>query len=251
MKNNVRPLEKEETFRFKQFAVRQSDQVMKIGTDAVLLGAWAHHQDPKHILDIGTGSGVIALMMAQRYPGAQVTGIDLDPASVDLAHQNFKNSPFNDQLYAVLSPLQAFKGEGRFYDLIVSNPPFFTGGAITEHGGRAVMRHTTKLSHNELLRAVRSLLSPKGVFAVILPLLEGLRLIELAGLYHLHADQQVQVRSLADKKVERLLIRFRLEPAKLEQKELIIQNSTANHDYTPDYIDLTHAFYLNMPDQVV
>jgi len=248
MKNTVRIVDKGETFHFKQFAIHQSSQVMKVGTDAVLLGAWAHHPAPTQILDIGTGCGVIGLMLAQRYPHARVTGIDIEQASIELAQKNFSNSPFKDRMTGVLSPLQAFKKEGGPYDLIVSNPPFFTGGAITDQGGRDIMRHTIKLSHNELLRSVRTLLSASGAFAVVLPLLEGLRLIELAGMYNLHADQQVLVRSLADKKVERLLIRFRPEPGKLVEKELVIQNSTASHDYTPEYISLTRAFYLNMPN---
>ena len=241
--------EKTGPFRFKQFSIGHDPRVMKVGTDAVLLGAWASHEGPAHILDIGTGSGVIALMMAQRFPTAQVTAIDLDEASVALATKNFTLSPYSDRLAAIHLPVQQFFAENKLYDLIVSNPPFFTGGAFTHQGERQVMRHTTKLSHNELLCSVRNLLAPSGTFAVVLPYLEGLRFIELAGLYHLYTHKQLRVRSLADKKVERLLLGLKLQPGEMEVKELVIQQSTKAHDYTDEYIGLTKEFYLNMSDQ--
>lgn len=247
MKNSIQMEKKEERFHFKAFAIQQDDNVMKVGTDAVLLGAWADQEAPHRILDIGTGSGIIALMLAQRFVNAQVTGIDIDESSIELASRNFAGSPFHQRLAAVQTSVQNYGQTEHFYDLIVSNPPFFSGGAFTKVGERQVMRHTTKLSHSELLRSVRSLLTPEGVFAVILPYLEGLRFIELAGMYHLHAHQQVLVRSLADKKVERILLAFRMMPGKLNVTDLVIQKSTQAHDYTEEYIALTQAFYLNMP----
>lgn len=156
-------------FRFKQFIVHDDHCGLKVGTDAVLLGTEPITIRPKRVLDIGTGSGVVALMMAQRFPEADVTGIDILPEAVQEAGDNFAASPFADRLHAVHASLQAFASEPQHFDLIVCNPPYFVDSLKNPDNARRIARHTDTLSFSELLVGVQQLLTPDGVFLVILP----------------------------------------------------------------------------------
>ncbi len=157
-------------FRFKQFSVEDEHASMKVGTDAVLLGAWAENSSPEHILDIGTGSGLISLMLAQRFPEAMITGIDIHPGSVMQAEENFKKSPWQKNLNVIASSLQDFSsGQTKKYKLIVSNPPFFTDSLRPHTSSKKVAKHTDSLSYEELVRGAAGLLHQEGSFALILP----------------------------------------------------------------------------------
>jgi tRNA1Val (adenine37-N6)-methyltransferase len=233
-------------FQFKQFTIAQDRCSMKVGTDGVLLGAWADIDDAATILDIGTGSGLIAIMLAQRSNGAAVHGIEIDEASCEQAVENMQACPWADRLSAFHSPVQGFKPEQLgTYDLIVSNPPFFTGGNLSYSEDRNTVRHTVKLSHQDLLSAVRRLLSEKGKFCLILPYIEGLRFCELAATYHLYCNRMTEVHPKAGKPIERLLLQ--LEKTKKDRKvdQLIIQHEQRN-DWTAAYKKLTKAFYLKI-----
>lgn len=233
-------------FRFKQFEIAQDQCAMKVGTDGVLLGAWADVTNAKYILDIGTGTGVIAIMLGQRNQKAQIHAVEIDESACDQAQENMKNAPWNERLTAFPLPIQDFvKETSNQYDHIVSNPPFFTGGTFSGNQDRDSVRHTIKLPHSDLLRAVQSLLSPDGKFSVILPFIEGLRFEELAKTYHLYCNRKTEVIPKEGKSVERLLLEFQSEPSDLSTDQLIIQKEGRN-DWTDEYIQLTKDFYLNM-----
>ena len=233
-------------FRFKQFEIEQDGCTMKVGTDGVLLGAWADVQDAKEILDIGAGTGVIAIMLAQRKSDAKVDAVEIDSSACRTAEQNMRNSPFSNRLNSFEEPIQDYaKITRKEYDLIVCNPPFFTGGTLSAQTSRNEVRHTIKLPNGELLSSVRRLLKKNGKFCVILPFIEGLRFKELARNYNFHCSKVTQVKSKKEKPVERLLLQFEKSNLPEITNELIIQFEKRN-DFTPDYIDLTKEFYLKM-----
>jgi len=235
-----------EPFRFKEFSIDQDKCSMKIGTDGVLLGAWADVTDANRILDIGTGTGVIAIMMTQRHPNAIVTGVEVDEDSGLQAFQNMKASPWKDRLKLELVPIQDFaRNSSDTFNLIVCNPPFFSGGTLSYNQDRNSVRHTVKLPNGDLLSATKKLLAPNGKFCVILPFIEGLRFIEVAETYKLYCTKMVEVKPKINKPIERLLLQFELIPAEVEKLELIIQHEVRN-DYTQDYKKLTKDFYLKM-----
>lgn len=217
---------------------------MKIGTDGVLLGAWVETEDVWSALDIGTGTGVIAIMVAQRAAGASVKAVEIDRESFEQARQNMNRSPWAERLEVVHVPVQDFaRSSKEKFDLIVSNPPFFTGGTFSHNQDRNEVRHTIKLPHGDLLAAVRNLLSPGGKFGVVLPVIEGLRFVELAASYHLYCVRQTEVRPKASKPVERLLLQFAWKPGLLTKDSLVIQEESG--EWTKEYRSMTREFYLN------
>jgi tRNA1Val (adenine37-N6)-methyltransferase len=233
-------------FYFKQFAIHQDRCTMKVGTDGVLLGAWADTSRVKSALDIGTGSGVIAIMLGQRAPEATIHAVEIDEEACAQAQENMQNAPWADRLTAFHTPIQDFaKEHAQTYDLIVSNPPFFSGGTFSNNQNRMSVRHTIKLPHGDLLAAVRTLLADEGRFCVILPFIEGLRFQELAKSYHLYCTKITEVKPKADKPVERLLMQFERDARLLEQNDLTIQYESRN-EWTEAYMALTGAFYLYM-----
>jgi len=244
-KIDLKSLDKE-VFKFKQFEIEQTGCAMKVGTDGVLLGSWADTNDCDGILDIGTGTGVIAIMLAQKAKDATVDAIEIDENAASTAKKNMEQSPFQKRLTCHNDSIQNYsKYASKSYDLIVCNPPFFTGGTLSTHQNRNDVRHTIKLPNGELLSSTRRLLKADGRFCVILPFLEGLRFKEIAKSYNLHCTKMVEVKPKADKSVERLLLQFEKEPKELQTSELIIQFEERNH-YTEDYIALTKDFYLKM-----
>lgn len=156
-------------FKFKRFTIRQSNCAMKVGTDGTLLGAWAEASSgPCRILDIGTGTGLIALMMAQRYPQASIVGVDIDASAVNQAKENVKASPFADRIAIFETDICHFIADQSF-DAIVCNPPFFDDDLVCPENQRAIARHTITLSYRELLLSAFRLLSENGSFSVIIP----------------------------------------------------------------------------------
>lgn len=231
-------------FKFKQFEIQQDQCPMKVGTDGTLLGAWAEIKDAKRILDIGTGTGLIAIMLGQRNEEATIHAVEIDESACKQANDNMKNAPWSDRLQAFPVAIQDFvKNTKEQYDLIVSNPPFFSGGTLSDKHARNEVRHTVKLPHGDLLSAVRSLLSVNGKFALILPLIEGLRFEELAKTYNLYCTRKTEVYPKKDKNVERLLLQFERVEKICKEDQLIIQKEKRN-DWTEEYRTLTGAFYL-------
>ncbi|MEM1324467.1 MAG: methyltransferase [Bacteroidota bacterium] len=231
-------------FRFKQFIIKQDQCPMKVGTDGTLLGAWATATTPQHILDIGTGTGLIAIMLGQRFSDTQVEAVEIDETACAQATENMQAAPWADRLQAHSVSIQDFvKTTGRKYDLIVSNPPFFTGGTFSDRQARNEVRHTVKLPHGDLLSAVRNLLSPNGTFALVLPLIEGLRFEELANSYKLYCTRKTEVRPRKENAVNRLLMQFEREEQPTKVDELVLYTENQN-ERTAAYAALTEDFYL-------
>jgi tRNA1Val (adenine37-N6)-methyltransferase len=238
----------ENSFRFKQFVVHQDRCAMKIGTDGILLGAWAPAEQPELILDIGTGTGLIALMMAQRFPNAIVDAVEIEPNAAEQAARNFSSSPWPDRLNLHHQTIQSFASSGlrnKAYSLIVSNPPWFADSLKSNESRRNLARHTDSLSHDELLNSVRLLLHSSGRFAVVLPFSDSASFIHLAHERNLFCRRQCHVRSKPGMSPHRVLLEF--EPVPTESpaisQQLIIENEQ-HHDYTESFRKLTRDFYL-------
>nr|WP_315192832.1 methyltransferase [uncultured Flavobacterium sp.] len=220
---------------------------MKIGTDGVLLGAWAPIDNhPFSILDIGTGTGIIALMLAQRSAAQQIDALEIDEAAYEQATDNFENSPWNDRLFCFHAGLDEFIEEPEDeYDLIVSNPPFYSEDYKTENESRDLARFQDAMPFEQLLEAADLLLSENGIFAVIIPFKEEENFIALAKEFELYPLKITRVKGTPTTEIKRSLLAFsRNETTDLAIDELVIE--TARHVYTPEYITLTKDFYLKM-----
>lgn len=234
------------TFRFKQFSVRQERSPMKIGTDGVLLGAWANLAGVGKALDIGSGTGLIALMVAQRNPHLEIHGIEIDFESFAEFRENAQNSPWKERIFPISGSIQDFAERvNTHYQHILTNPPFFSGGTLSANSKKNQARHSLYLPADDLLKAVKKLLAPEGRFSLILPTVEGLAFIENAKIHSLFCVRLTAVRSLAHKPVERLLLEFSHQPVALSRDALIIQNEGRNN-YTEAYKRLTCDFYLGL-----
>jgi len=234
-------------FRFKQFAIFHDECAMKVGTDGVLIGAWADVAKASSILDIGTGTGLIAIMAAQKNEFAQIYGIDIDESAYFQALKNVNLCPWKERIGVKKIALQDFQnqnGENSF-DAIITNPPYFVAGTKAPVQKRHIARHVAMLPHVELLKSVEILLSENGKFSIILPYQEGNNFQKLATEFSLYLTRICEVRSKKGKPVERLLMEFKKEEIPIIRKELIIQYEARN-SWTPDYIELTKAFYLKM-----
>jgi len=220
---------------------------MKIGTDGVLLGAWAPiENNPFSILDIGTGTGIIALMLSQRSYAQQIDALEIDEDAYEQAVDNFENSPWSDRLFCFHAGLDEFVEEPEDeYDLIVSNPPFYTDDYKSENEQRDLARFADAMPFEDLVEAADLLLSENGVFAVIIPFKEEDDFIALAKEYELYPIKITRVKGTPTTEIKRSLLAFcRNESATFLTDELIIE--TARHIYTPEYIELTKDFYLKM-----
>lgn len=233
-------------FKFKQFVIHQDQCTMKVGTDGVLLGAWADVEGVSRALDIGTGSGLIAIMLGQRSEKAKIDGVEIEEKAFEQTVQNMKEAPWANRLKAYNISLQDFsKNCTHTYDLIVSNPPFFSGGTFSHNQDRNSVRHTIKLPHGDLLGAARKLLAPHGKLCLILPYIEGLRIQELAQSYNLYCTKETHLRPKASKSVERLLLQFERQEKPVVRDELVIQKEN-NNEWTDPFMALTKDFYLKM-----
>lgn len=241
------PTKHKRPFRFKQFEIYHNECAMKVGTDGVLLGAWAAVEGAERILDIGTGTGLIAIMCAQRAKNAVIDAIDIDEAAFRQAAKNSQLSPWHHRIFLHLESAQNFTNEENksSYQSIVCNPPFFNNGTASHLKNRHLARHTVTLPYVDLLQAVQHLLHPMGHFSVILPHEEGLTFIKMAATFQLFPSRLTAVHSKAEKPVERLLIAFQKQKQPLQSDELVIQFEARN-DWTPAYIALTKDFYLKM-----
>lgn len=234
---------KKSVFHFKQFCIDHSQCAMKVGTDGVLLGAWVDLPRGERFLDVGTGSGLIALMLAQRSsPAVLIDAIEPAPADAHQAELNVAASPWPQKVAVHCVALQEF-APARQYNLIVSNPPYFTNSYKPPDRKRLSARHTVTLPPSELLKGVARLLSPGGRFAVILPLEEGTKFRIMALDYDLCCSRLTSFRSRASKPVERLLMEFSPGSCgKISPGELTYLNE--KNAWSDEYRLLTREFYL-------
>jgi tRNA1Val (adenine37-N6)-methyltransferase len=220
---------------------------MKIGTDGVLLGAWTPvEKNIFSILDIGTGTGIIALMLAQRSSASQIDALEIDENAFEQATDNFENSPWNDRLFCFHAALDEFVQEPEDeYDLIVSNPPFYSEDYKSSNDQRDLARFQDAMPFEDLVEAAALLLSENGIFSVIIPFKEEENFLALAKKYKLFPLKITRVKGTPTTETKRSLLAFsRNENRTLRVDELIIE--TARHIYTPEYIALTKDFYLKM-----
>ena len=226
-------------FRFKQFTVEHSASTMKVGTDAVLLGAWCRVHGAMRVLDVGTGCGVIALMVAQRTPEAAIDAIDIDAASVAEANRNFAASPWASRVEAHLADFNKWTGQ---YGLIVSNPPFFVDALLPPDEVRAQARHAHSLTYEQLFARARSLLTPEGRLALVTPVEVRSTVVEQAAFHTMHLARLCEVTPVEGKGVKRLLWEYSASPASLSREALTIADACGNH--TDSYRALCRDFYL-------
>jgi tRNA1Val (adenine37-N6)-methyltransferase len=232
-----------QTFAFKQFKIVQDKCAMKVGTDAVLLGSWVNASNAKTVLDIGTGTGVIALMIAQK-SGARIDAIDLDNNAYIQATENVSNCPWKNQIDIHHISLQTFvKQSEHKYDLIVSNPPFFVDSSKASEESRTNARHTDQLPFHELLNGVLNLLNPTGKFYVILPPKESELFIEDAEKHKLFLTKLTRIITRTDKPEKRLLMRFEFIQRAFSESSITIEKDE-RHSYTDEYKELTKDYYL-------
>jgi tRNA1Val (adenine37-N6)-methyltransferase len=232
------------TFKFKQFFIKQDVSKMKVNTDSVLLGAWAEGIEASRILDVGTGTGVIALMMAQKCTHAKVIGIDIDEDSVDEAQGNVAASPFAHRVSIIQSSLQEYtKLQPELFDVIISNPPYFNSGTHSLNESKLNTRHTVKLPHIDLITCSVALLNNTGLLYVILPNTEGVKFIDLAIKNLLHLSYYTSIKHRQEKPIERILLGFsKKEVSHVIKHEILIMKDDLS-DYTDEYKELTKAFY--------
>ncbi|APA00874.1 tRNA1(Val) (adenine(37)-N6)-methyltransferase [Flavobacterium commune] len=234
-------------FQFKKFSIEQDRCAMKVGTDGVLLGAWTPlENNPFSILDIGTGTGIIALMLAQRSHAEQIDALEIDEDAYEQATDNFENSPWNDRLFCFHAGLDEFVEEPEDeYDLIVSNPPFYAEDYKSSNDQRDLARFQDAMPFEDLIEAAALLLSENGIFSVIIPFKEEEKFLALANEHELYPLKITHVKGTPTSEIKRSLLAFsRNENLNFLVDELIIE--TARHIYTPEYIALTKDFYLKM-----
>lgn len=233
-------------FKFKQFTIEQDRCAMKIGTDSVLLGAWTSlsHQ-PNSILDIGAGTGILSLMMAQRSEAQIIDAIELEDEAYEQCTDNFENSPWSDRLFCYHASLDEFTTEiDDTYDLIICNPPYFSEDFKSKNNQRDKARFQDAMPFDQLIESVNKLLHQNGKFSVVIPISEERNFINLAKLAGLFPERILHVKGNPESKIKRSLIQFSMEDKLTSHSDLAIE--TERHVYTDEYINLTKDFYLKM-----
>ncbi|MDO5664063.1 MAG: methyltransferase [Bacteroidia bacterium] len=231
-------------FKFKQFTVFHDKCAMKVGTDGVLLGAWTNIDNCQSILDVGTGSGLIALMAAQRNNFAKITAIEIDTDAAVQARENVENSPFKDRITIFSTSFQDFASSyAEKFDLIVSNPPFFANSLPSADLKRTDARHTGSLTLNELFELSKRLLNNTGVLSLIYPFSERENIISVAEKEKLYLSRETVVYPTVSSSSKRILLEFSVnKPENIFINQLVIE--TNRHIYSPEFGELTKDFYL-------
>lgn len=232
-------------FKFKEFSVKQEASAMKIGTDGVLLGAWVNLDQVYTALDVGTGTGLIGLMIAQRSE-ADIEAVEIEDAAFEEAVFNFEESPWSDRLFVYHASFQEFAQEmDESYDLIISNPPYFPGSEeSTAMSPRQKARQAVSLSFDDLLHGTRELLADDGCFALVLPYLEKDNFIKRAAEFGLYPARTCDVRGRQDGAIVRVMMEFTKQNQETIEESLTIE--IQRHQYTEDYTSLVKDFYLKM-----
>ncbi|SEW48824.1 tRNA1Val (adenine37-N6)-methyltransferase [Chryseobacterium wanjuense] len=225
-------------FTFKQFQIQQSKNVFRVGTDGVLLGSLASVDNVSNVLEVGTGTGLISLMLAQRNPDAEFLGIDINEEAANLTAINFNNSPFTVRLKNILQDFKNFKTEEKF-DLIVSNPPYFEASDSEKD---KIARQTIELNFKQLISKSSTLLSENGIFSVIIPVEAGDDFIEIAKENQLFLIRKINIKGIENSKTKRLILEFSLSEKSLEESEFTIEKSP--RQYSDQYIALTKEFHI-------
>ncbi|PWW17094.1 MULTISPECIES: tRNA1(Val) (adenine(37)-N6)-methyltransferase [unclassified Chryseobacterium] len=225
-------------FTFKQFQIQQSKDVFRVGTDGVLLGALADVENASSVLEVGTGTGLISLMLAQRNLQAGFLGLDINEEAAKLTQLNFENSPFHARLKNSHQDFKTFETEDRF-DLIVSNPPYFEESGSEKD---KVARQTVELNFMQLISKAAELLSEKGIFSVIIPVEAGEVFISIGKENNLHLNRKANIRGIENAKAKRLILEFSLQEKEINESDFIIEKSP--RQYSDQYLELTKEFHV-------
>lgn len=230
-------------FRFKQFTVHQTDAVLKVSTEACILGAWATAPaGATRLLDVGTGTGLLALMLAQRYPLATIDAVELAEPAARQATENVASSPFADCIWVHLAAIQKFSMFNG-YDLIVANPPFYQHNLRSPHATRNTAKHAESLSFDDLLAAVRRLLAPAGAFVVLLPPFETEGFLQKAADSGLFLHRQLRISHRPGGKLFRLVSELGFPEKTAVFEEFSIHAPDGGH--SPEFVALLKPYYLN------
>lgn len=230
-------------FKFKQFTVWHDRCAMKVGTDGVLLGAWAEADDNRRILDVGTGTGLIALMLAQRNPLAEITAIEIDEAAAGQAKVNVAHSPWAERIKVICNDFRLLETNNK-YNLIVSNPPYFIDALHCPDKQRNMARHTCELNYELLFSHSAKLLYEQGRVCIIIPTEVEQQVIDTAWKYKLFPSRRLRVFTKPGKPCRRILLAFSQQEKECREEALCIE--VEHHQYTQEYIALTREFYLKM-----
>lgn len=226
-------------FAFKQFVIHHDRCAMKVGTDGVLLGAWTDVTKATHVLDIGTGTGLIALMLAQRSK-AKVTAVEIDENACAQAIDNVGLSPWKERVEVIQTDIRTYKPD-RSFDCIVSNPPYFVNSLKSSNEQRTVARHTDTLSFRELLQSVVNMITKDGMFSVILPFEVLNEFWSTAMEFHLYPSRQTVVLSKPNASAKRVLLELKPQICSCKVSQLVIEEEP--HIFSDDFKNLTRDFY--------
>ncbi|WP_336702498.1 tRNA1(Val) (adenine(37)-N6)-methyltransferase [Chryseobacterium indologenes] len=225
-------------FTFKQFEIQQSKDVFRVGTDGVLLGALADIEHASSVLEVGTGTGLISLMLAQRNPQAGFLGLDINEDAVRLTQLNFENSPFRARLKNCHQDFKTFETEDCF-DLIVSNPPYFEESGSEKD---KIARQTVELNFRQLISKAAELLSENGMFSVVIPVEAGDVFISIGKENNLYLNRKVNIKGIENSKAKRLILEFSLQEKEINESDFIIEKSP--RQYSDQYLELTKEFHV-------
>jgi len=232
-------------FKFKQFTIQQENAAMKVGTDGVLLGAWASVENVISILDIGTGTGLMALMLAQR-SNANIVAIDNEPSACRDAKLNSASSPWSSRIEVVEKSLQDYSTETQqAFDCVVCNPPFFSNSLKPVEAKRSIARHNDGLPFDVLMECVSLILQPTGYFSIILPIAVETEFRMLAANYRLFPSRITRVKPKPSVEPARVLLEFSVEGV-LESENVLTIETDKHHEYQPEFIEMVKDFYLKL-----
>ncbi|MFA6923834.1 MAG: methyltransferase [Bacteroidales bacterium] len=233
----------EKYFRFKQFVINQENAAMKVGTDAVILGAYVNPQNAKKILDVGTGTGIIALMLAQK-SDAVIDAVEIDKNSFLQAKENFENSKWEKRINVYNESFQEYSKKISFkYDIIVSNPPYFVNSYKSIFEEKNITKHNVNLSLNELIECSTNILDCSGIIYLIIPSDNLQKIVLLAEKEKLYCNEVLNIFPKPYSKPKRAVLKFEFVEKKLIEKKLTLENEE-RHDYTDEYKNFTRDFYL-------
>lgn len=224
-------------FDFQKFKVSQAKGVFRVGTDAVLLGALANVENSQNILEVGTGTGIVSLMISQRNSSAKITAIDIDENAAKLASQNFENSIFKERLSAKLSDFKHFESEEKF-DLIISNPPYFEENNSEKD---KIARQTVALSFENLVINARKWISDSGIFSVILPSDSSENFIKICQTENFSLARKVNIYGIKGGNIKRNILEFSPSPKNLVEENFTVEKSPRK--FTDEYLSLTKEFH--------